>query len=160
MKIGVLSDTHIPKNAFELPEKLLEALSDCDMIIHAGDMVEKEVSDQLQAIAPLKAVAGNMDDPYIRSIFPQKQIIKIGNFRIGVIHGFGSPKKIVETVKNEFDETIDVIVFGHSHCAMNTVIGKTLFFNPGSPTDKLFAKYNSYGVLRIGDTIKGEIIKI
>ena len=160
MKIGVVSDTHIPRNAFELPEVLLKGLSDCDLILHAGDMVELFVAEQLGAIAPFKGVAGNMDDVVVRDNFPAKQIIKVDNVTIGLIHGFGRPKEIIQTIKKEFPSDIDIIVFGHTHMAINEVVGKTLFFNPGSPTDKIFAKFNSYGILNITDTIKGEIIKI
>ena len=55
---------------------------------------------------------------------------------------------------------MDVIVFGHSHSPVNELRDGILFFNPGSPTDKIFAKYNSYGILTINKEIKGEIIRL
>ena len=60
-RIGVLSDTHIPKAAQDLPEKVYKELRNVDMIFHAGDLVEISVLKKLQDIAPTLAVCGNMD---------------------------------------------------------------------------------------------------
>ena len=160
MKIGIISDTHIPKTASDMPEDIYNDFVDADLILHAGDITEISVIKHLEKLAPVKAVCGNMDSHEIRSILPKKEIIVIQGFRIGLIHGFGSPKGLQKAVKEEFDSKIDVIVFGHSHMPMNEKIGKTLFFNPGSPTDKVFAPYNSYGIIDINKTIVGRIIRI
>ncbi|EGL83809.1 hypothetical protein CathTA2_0625 [Caldalkalibacillus thermarum TA2.A1] len=61
MKIGVLSDTHVPKRAKALPAALLEGLKGLDFIIHAGDWQSLEVYDLLSRIAPVDGVAGNVD---------------------------------------------------------------------------------------------------
>ena len=64
------------------------------------------------------------------------------------------------TVRKEFKQ-VDVIIFGHSHIPCNERIDGVLFFNPGSPTDKIFAPYNSYGMIEItGKNINARIIKI
>jgi len=160
MKIVVLSDTHIPKMAQGLPKAVYEDLKDADMVFHAGDIVEKSVLDELRKYAPVKAVCGNMDSSELRAALPGKLVVKVGKFKVGLIHGYGTSSNIVKVVKSNFDEDIDAIVFGHSHSVMNEVIGHTLFFNPGTPTDKLFTAYNSYGVLDVGDRIIGRIIKI
>jgi len=89
-----------------------------------------------------------------------KEIINIGKFKIGLIHGYGAPSEIMPTVRREFDK-VDVLVFGHSHAAMNIKKDGILYFNPGSPTDKIFASKNSYGILEITDKgIEGNIIEI
>lgn len=160
MRILVLSDTHIPRVAQDLPKKVYDEIARVDMIIHAGDFVEKEVLDKLSALKELKAVYGNMDTQNIQNNLNQKEVIQAGAFRIGLIHGFGAPRDIVETVRNEFSG-VDAIVFGHSHSPMNEVRDGILFFNPGSPTDKIFATINSYGILEVNDSgITGRIIKV
>ncbi|HTZ11350.1 MAG TPA: metallophosphoesterase family protein, partial [Candidatus Margulisiibacteriota bacterium] len=59
------------------------------------------------------------------------------------------------------DERADVIIFGHSHSPLNEKIGNTLYFNPGSATDKIFAPYNSYGVIEVNESgIKAKIVRI
>ena len=160
MRIGVLSDTHIPLAAGRLPQKVMDGLTGVDLILHAGDIVEYSLIKTLETIARTEAVCGNMDSFGIRKILPDKKIVQAGNFSIGLIHGFGSPFNLTKRIRNQFHERVDAIVFGHSHSQMNKVIDGVLFFNPGSPTDKVFAKSNSYGILTVNDDIKGEIIKI
>ena len=160
MRIGVISDTHIPKAALDLPEAIYNDFVNVDLILHAGDLVEMNVLRKLQKLAPVKAVYGNMDLEEVRNALPEKEIIKIGKFKIGLVHGSGSPKGLIKAVKSEFANGIDVIVYGHSHSPFNEKIGKTLFFNPGSPTDTVFAPYNSYGILEVNDEIQARIIRI
>ncbi|MBN1871486.1 MAG: metallophosphoesterase family protein, partial [Candidatus Omnitrophica bacterium] len=160
MKIGVLSDTHIPLAANELPQKVIDAFRGMDLILHAGDLVEYSVLKLLEKLAKTEAVCGNMDSLDLRKVLPNKKIIRAGNFSIGLIHGYGPPFNLPSRIRKEFVEHVDAIVFGHSHSPMNKVMDGILFFNPGSATDKVFAKYNSYGILTLNDTIKGEVIKI
>ncbi len=162
MKIGVISDTHIRDRIESLPQQLLAALKGMDMIIHVGDLVDITVLEQLNSICKnIKAVCGNMDPVEVRKRLPEKEIFSIGNFRIGLMHGYGPPDKLVHILKTVFkNERLDVIIFGHSHEAMNEFIDGILFFNPGSPTDKMFARYNSYGLIEINNAIKAQIIKL
>ena len=161
MKIVVLSDTHIPQSAEDLPPKVYEALKGADLILHAGDITSPQVVEKLRKNAELKAVWGNMDGAEIRNMFPPKQNISIGKFHIGLIHGWGAPAGLLEVVKKEFLlEEPQIIIFGHSHQPLNLHKDGILFFNPGSPTDKVFTDVNSYGIITIDDEIKAEIIKI
>jgi uncharacterized protein len=158
MRIGVLSDTHISDRGEEIPAKILEDFRGVDLILLAGDLIDLSVLDRLKKIAPVTAVFGNMDLPEVVKVLKRKEIVTCGKFRIGLFHGFGHPDKIIEHLKLEFkDDKVDAIVFGHSHKPMNEYVGQTLYFNPGSPTDKLFAPYNSYGIIEINDDIKAEI---
>jgi len=160
MKILVISDTHIPRVAHDLPDKIYEEIPNVDMIIHAGDFVEKEIYNKLKKLKPIKAVFGNMDSSDLRNILNQKEVIEIEKVRIGLVHGHGAPSDLVDTVRGQFSD-VDAIVFGHSHAALNIKKNDVLFFNPGSPTDNIFAKSNSYGVLEVsGKKIEGRIIKL
>lgn len=160
MRILVISDTHIPRVAQDMPKQVYDEIGYCDMIIHAGDFVEKTVLEKLSVLRETRAVYGNMDSPKLRETLNAKEIVEAGKFRIGVIHGYGAPGELVETVRKEFS-SVDVIVFGHSHSAMNMMKDGILFFNPGSPTDKIFAQFNSYGILTVSDKkIEGQIIKL
>ena len=60
--IGLISDTHVPKKAMCVPKKVFEVFADVDFIIHAGDLVELAVIDELEQAAPVLAVHGNMDE--------------------------------------------------------------------------------------------------
>jgi uncharacterized protein len=160
MKIGVISDTHIPRLRPNLPDEIVGAFKDVDLILHAGDLVEVKVLRDLEKLAKTKAVYGNMDDSEVRGLLREKEIIRIGAFAIGLIHGYGPPAAIIDHIKSEFTEKVDAIVFGHSHVPVSETRDGILFFNPGSPTDKIFTKYNSYGILTVDDRIRGEIIRI
>lgn len=160
MKIGVVSDTHIPKAAQDLPEDIYNDFVNVDLILHAGDLVDLSVLRNLERLAPVKAVYGNMDPHSVRECLPEKEIIKVEGFAIGLIHGSGAPKGVLKAVRAEFGNSVDAIVFGHSHMPCNERIGKVLMFNPGSPTDKVFAPYTSYGILDVGKSIEGRIIRI
>lgn len=162
MRIGVLSDTHINDKTKELPEKLLLDFKNVSMIIHAGDILDSSVLIKLKEICPnVKAVWGNMDPVKLKEKLPEKEIIEAGNYRIGVMHGWGHPGKLIEILKNSFKgDKVNIIIFGHSHSPFNKEENNILFFNPGSPTDKVFSPYNSYGIIEINEKIKASIIKI
>lgn len=162
MKIGVIADTHIPDRAKDIPQKVLEAFKQMDMVIHAGDLVDIKVIDELKKVCKnVKAVCGNMDPDDIRKILPEKTIIKAGAFKIGVMHGYGSPSNLIEILGGAFkQDKVDIIIFGHSHVPLSKKVGKIIFFNPGSATDRMFSPYNSYGIIQLNGKIKTRIVKI
>ena len=162
MKIVVISDTHMPDKADKLPEKLIDDIKSADIVVHVGDFSELSVFEKLKSISKeFKAVCGNMDSDDLKKILPQKEILKIGKFKIGIMHGSGAPSNLVGVLSDYFkNDNLDLIIFGHSHAAFNEKIGNTIFLNPGSPVDKIFAKYNSYGVIEINDTIETKIVKL
>lgn len=148
MKIGVVADTH----SKELPKQMLSDLKTVDLIIHAGDFCEVDDYKVFAKIKDVKAVYGNMDNAEIRKLFPRRQILKLGAFSVGLFHGEGPPKTILEKVKEEFQkDKVDIVIFGHSHHPLNQTDGNVLYFNPGSPNDKVFSPYCSYGIIEITD---------
>jgi len=161
VKIGVISDTHIQNRNEHVPRIILDVFRQMDMVFHAGDMVDLRVIDELKSACPkVIAVAGNMDQEAVRNKYPTKEIIEVMGYKIGLMHGCGSPLNLVEVLKNAFKEDKpDIIVFGHSHKPMNEFIDNVLFFNPGSATD-FTAEYNSYGIIELDKGINARIIKI
>lgn len=162
MRIGVVSDTHIPNQASEVPGKILESLKKVDMILHAGDLVDLKILDVFKSVcADVRAVRGNMDPIDVIKFLPEKQIVTAGKYRIGLTHGSGSPANLIEAVTDIFkNDQVDAIVFGHSHSPVNEKRGNILYFNPGSLTDTMFSAFNSYGIIEINGGIKAKIIKI
>lgn len=163
MRIGIIADTHIPDRAECLPEKILEDFKKVSLILHAGDLIELKVLEDLHRVCPrVVAVYGNMDPQEVRKSLPEKEIIEINNKKIGLIHGWGPPNKLVDLVTKIFEnDRVEVIIFGHSHYPINETKKGVLFFNPGSPTDKIFSPFNSYGILEIvNNKIESKIIKL
>jgi putative phosphoesterase len=139
-----------------------EGLKGMDIIIHAGDLVSVKVIDLFKEISPrVIAVSGNMDLVETKNKLSAKEVISVGAYKIGVTHGYGHPGALIELVSKVFEgDGVDVIVFGHSHNPLNERKNGILYFNPGSLTDKMFARYNSYGIIEIGDEIEARIIRI
>ena len=161
MKIIVLADTHIPERALDLPKQIYDDLKDSDLILHAGDIISLEFLKKLEKCGKVQAVQGNMDEAALKDKLPLKEIIRVAKFTIGLTHGWGSPFGLLEQARKEFlKEKPDVIIFGHSHKSLNIRKDGVLFFNPGSPTDKIFSDTNSYGIITIGDSLEARIVKV
>ena len=158
MKIGIISDTHIPVSASAIPGKVIEYFSGTDLILHAGDFIDLAVLEELKRISSVEAVHGNMDSPEVKQILPRKKTIQVGSFKIGLIHGSGSPSGLMERIVKEFgEERLDAIVFGHSHSPHKQIVDNVLFFKPGSPTD---AAVNTFGLIEIANRITARIIEL
>ena len=158
MKIGVLSDTHLSEPHSEFKKAIETCFGDVEKILHAGDFVDMSVADYLSSLKELIAVFGNMDPPEIRKAFPRKRIIELSGFKIGLIHGGGSPFGMESRVRDELDE-VDAIVYGHTHTPAHHQVKNTYFFNPGSPT-RSFIHRPTLGILHLSEKIEGEIIGI
>ncbi|HMK75599.1 MAG TPA: metallophosphoesterase family protein [Thermodesulfobacteriota bacterium] len=158
MKIGVVSDTHLREPHPEFKRIIEFHFRDVEKIFHAGDFVDRSIAEYLSNLKELIAVCGNMDSQDIRKAFPQKRIVEIEKFRIGLIHGGGPPFGIESRVRGQFDE-VDIIVYGHTHTPANHQIKNIYLFNPGSAT-RSFINQATLGILHVGEKIEGEIIKI
>jgi len=164
MRILVLSDTHIPVAASNLPDVIEKEAKLSDCCLHCGDYIIYSVYETLSQWTKIHGVYGNMDGETLKAKLPEKQILKFGGITLALAHGGGHPKKIIEHVNKEFAceaSDIDIFVFGHSHTPLNKEINGKIYFNPGSPTDTMFTPYRSYGTLEInGKEIKRRIVKI
>ncbi|MBU1672564.1 MAG: metallophosphatase family protein [Actinobacteria bacterium] len=157
MLIGVISDTHLKDTA--LPDRVLEALAGSDLILHAGDILDLAVLEQLSKVAETVAVRGNMDHAEVARTLPEKRVIEAAGFRIGLTHGYGAPTSMTRKVAAMFDD-VQCVVFGHTHHPLIKERGGVLFVNPGSPTDRMFARRHTVGFLDLDETITARILDI
>lgn len=161
IRVGVLSDTHLPASADAqafLLNLVEDVLAPIDVILHAGDLVDPDLLTVFSGY-PIHAVRGNMD-PASPGI-PLKKVINVGGFTIGMIHGWGPPEGLEERALDEFASvSLDCLVYGHSHRPACFRRDGLLFFNPGSATDRRGMSYHSVGLLEIGDDIRGSIIRL
>ncbi len=149
--IGCLSDTHVPRRARHLPSEVYEALEGVDLILHAGDLVSEDVLADLEPLARVEAVAGNMDPAPLPTRLGRAVLVEIGPWRVGLVHGDrGEASNTPERAREAFNEAeADAVVFGHSHQPLVEVRDGVLLLNPGSPTDCHFAPYPTYGLLTL-----------
>ena len=152
----------MPSQTRELDTALVRALEAADVVLHAGDFTNEEALKLFQGFPRFAAVRGNMDSAGVRLRLRELEILELAGLRIGLTHGSGAPRGMPEALRRRLDgERLDVIVFGHSHRAHNKAIDGVLLFNPGSPTDRVFAPYRSYGILTIADgSVEGRIVKL
>jgi len=161
--VGVISDTHVPDRAKKIPERVFKIFENVDFIAHAGDLVELSVVDDLERLAPVLVVSGNMDRLEIGEKLPKLNSFKVFDWRIGLMHnpgalfGMGKMRRVAET--NRFD----VLVYGHTHSSNVKWEQDVLFINPGSPTTPLppFMAKPTVGLLRVTkERIIPEIVQI
>lgn len=151
-KVLILSDTHIPARAKQLPKILLDACENADLILHAGDWQNLEVFFELSAYTETIGVAGNVDPWEIVDRFGKKKIVTVENLKIGIVHGDGISRTTEQRAIEAFKEDdVDLIIFGHSHIPIMKEINGVTLFNPGSPTDKRRQPQYSFGILEIGE---------
>jgi putative phosphoesterase len=127
MRIGVIADTH----GLLRPEAE-ERLAGVDHIIHAGDIGSPEIVPRLREIAPTTAIRGNVDRQAWAKVFPDRARLALAGRSIFVLH---------DRQELEFDpaeQSISIVISGHSHRPAIETIGGVLFVNPGSAGRRRF----------------------
>ncbi|MDI3339068.1 MAG: metallophosphoesterase family protein [Sphaerobacter sp.] len=156
--VGVVSDTHITARRRALPAPLVEGLRGVDLILHAGDLTSAHALALLEAIAPVRAVIGNNDEPELRLRLPRIRYFRFGGFTVGLMHGHDVDHLSArQAAGRTLVGRVDVAIFGHSHQPLCEWRDGTLLFNPGSPTAKRWQPRFSYGIIRFADVIEPEL---
>ena len=150
VNIGVISDTH----GLLRPEAL-KVLRGSEAIIHAGDVGDAAILKELERIAPVTAVRGNVDTEAWAKALPQTNVLQIGDVNIYVLHNVG---------ELDLDPTIAgfaAVIFGHSHQPLIERRKGVLFFNPGSAGPRRFSLPISVGRLTLREgQIHAELMEI
>ncbi len=157
MLLGVVSDTHGYLNP-----RVAELLQSVDHILHAGDICGAHIIDELLSIAPVTAVRGNNDRVGPTSLYPETATLELGGWSILLTHKVDVPKVIDDPrIKIYVDGSVDVVVFGHSHVALQKTLGPVLFFNPGAAGKRRFKLVPSIGILTLEENrMSGTILQL
>jgi putative phosphoesterase len=151
-KIGVVSDTHLPRFGRALPRALVRGLQRAGVtrILHLGDLTDPLAVPLFEAIAPFDAVAGNNDGAELSARFGRRKVVLVEGVRVGMVHGDGKRGTTKSRALEAFaEDEADVILFGHSHRPSVGREGRLLIANPGSPTDKRLNPLYSYAILTV-----------
>jgi putative phosphoesterase len=141
LSVLLVSDTHLPVRARDLPAPVWAAVDAADVVVHAGDWVGVGLLDALEArAARLVGVYGNNDGPALRARLPEVARVELAGVRVAVVHETGAAIGRERRCAAAYPD-VDVLVFGHSHIPWDTTAtrpdGSTLrLLNPGSPTDR------------------------
>jgi len=155
IRIGLISDTHIPRDAKAIPPHVHQAFKGVELILHAGDIYVFPVLDELEKIAPVIAARGNGDwDLPPDSRLGTNCIIKIGGLTLGLshaLHYWGILNyPIKELIEKQFNQPLDIVVVGDTHYTMVEWHDGVLIINPGSPTLPLqHSGLGTVGILEI-----------
>ena len=149
MKVVVLADTHTRGPSRPLPKGAWPYLESADHILHAGDVTDPALLDQLEACAPLTVVLGNCDGLDVKQRGARQRCeIELGGIRVAMVHDSGPAAGRRARLRSWFP-TARVAVFGHSHLPLVEDDGELLLLNPGSPTWPRRAPWPSLGMLWI-----------
>ncbi len=132
MKLLITSDTHSAEA--QIPAVLRDKVSECDLVVHAGDFDSYGCFRAFADTGKLKAVYGNCDGEDIRKELSEKLVFEVEGVRIGVIHrGALSINDTTALHYLALEMDVDVLIFGHIHYPL---IEKNdeLLICPGSPT--------------------------
>ncbi|KWX59433.1 metallophosphoesterase [Mycobacterium sp. NAZ190054] len=137
MRLLLIADTHLPKRAKDLPPAVWDEVDAADVVIHAGDWVEPDLLDALEARSRrLVGCWGNNDGPELRRRLPERADVVLEGLKFTVVHETGAATGREARMARDYPDT-DVLVFGHSHIPWDTTAKTGLrLLNPGSPTDR------------------------
>lgn len=154
----VIADTHLPRRASALPEGLIPHLERADLILHAGDLMDPTLLDELAAYAPVRAVRGNLDPPEAK--LPEVLQFEFGSVRIAMIHDSGRKRGRRNRMRQRFPGA-RVVVFGHSHIPWLEDEEGFLMLNPGSPTDRRRQPEHTFALLWAENAeVRAEVLEL
>lgn len=148
-RVGVVADTHVGEHLPCLPAEVLEAMSGVNLILHAGDLTDLSVLEELGRLAPVVAVRGNHDERARLDGLPRDVLVRVGGARIGLTHGHrpaavelpaaalslvsGRPRLMdfEGAMRRRFGD-VDCVVTGHLHMPVHRIVRGTLVFSPGA----------------------------
>ncbi|OUZ11244.1 YfcE family phosphodiesterase [Aeromicrobium sp. PE09-221] len=152
MRLLLMSDTHVPTRARDLPDRLWDEVDVADVVFHAGDWMALGLFERLEERSTrLIACWGNNDGDDLRTRMPERADAVLDGLRFTVVHETGASKGREARMVAAYPDT-DVLVFGHSHIPWDTVADNGLrLLNPGSPTDRRRQPHCTYMTAAIID---------
>lgn len=152
MRVGLISDTHLPSMGREPPPQVARAFEGVGLILHAGDIYIADCLDWLERIAPVSAVevapAPVIGDPRVVA----RRVVQVEGHSIGLVHDlmvpgaswevtpgviaakFPAELSLPAALEDFFGAPVNAVVFGHTHVPIVETHQGILFVNPGSPT--------------------------
>ncbi|HUS83090.1 MAG TPA: metallophosphoesterase family protein [Dehalococcoidia bacterium] len=147
MLLGLISDTH---GYFD--PRLPDAFRGVERILHAGDIGNLDVIDRLEAIAPVVAVHGNMDNPLVANRFPADTTVDVSGLSIYLVHRPHDAR---------FGPHVRIVVEGHTHRSRVEEKDGILYVNPGAAGKTLTFAGRTVALLEIdGDAAHARIVAL
>ena len=139
----------MPRGSRRLPEACLAVLGESALVVHVGDFTAPSVLAELEAIAPVAAVHGNVDEWPLRESLPERRVAEAEGLRLGLVHDPGPAAGRHDRLRAWFPDC-DVVVYGHTHAPEVAAHAGAWIVNPGSPTERRRAPVRTMAVVRDG----------
>lgn len=158
MELLLIADTHLPRRARDLPVSVWDEVARVDVVFHAGDWVEPQLLDELEARANrLVGCWGNNDGEVLRRRLPEQSDVVLEGVRFTVVHETGASGGRDARMARLYPDT-DVLVFGHSHIPWDTTASTGLrLLNPGSPTDRRRQPFCTYMTATVDGSVLSNV---
>lgn len=146
-RIGVISDTH-----GQLRPEVFKVFEGVELILHCGDVERDDLLIELEAIAPVQAISGNVDWPRNDAVRPMERRVETPAGRIAMTHGHhghAPSTDLPRMVKYFSDFAPAVILYGHSHVPKHDLIEGVQVFNPGAAGPPRFHHKPSVGLITL-----------
>ena len=155
----MIADTHVPKRARQLPAAVWDEVGIADVVFHAGDWVEPDLLDELEAKAGrLVGCWGNNDGDELRRRLPERADVELEGVRFTVVHETGASAGRERRMAKLYPN-VDVLVFGHSHIPWDTTADTGLrLLNPGSPTDRRRQPFGTYLTATVSRSVLSDVV--
>jgi putative phosphoesterase len=155
MTLGIISDTH-----GYMPPAVLKHFAAVDGILHAGDIGDPRIISELEIIAPVYAISGNIDGGTILRKFPPTRVIELAGYTFYLTHDIVTEKLVrYELFRKKIQP--HVIVHGHTHLPELKRNGEILFINPGSVSKPKKNQKGTIVLLKLNDqSLEPELIRI
>lgn len=146
----MLADTHLRDDLGKLPADVWRHVDDCDVVLHAGDVVTAHLLDALRTERPVHAVLGSNDHGLVGAL-PDRLEVELAGVRVAMVHDSG-PRAGRERRMRRWFPDADLVVFGHSHEPVDVVgDGGQRLFNPGSAVQRRRQPRRTIGRLDLRD---------
>jgi putative phosphoesterase len=149
MLIGVISDTH----GLLRPEALV-ALAEAEHILHAGDVGNPEILDELRKIAPVTAIRGNVDVSRPCAELPATDVVELAGRLFYLVHS------VRDLDINPVAAGVAVVVSGHSHKPSVETKGGVMYLNPGSAGPRRFQLPVTVALVTVGGEVSARIVEL
>lgn len=136
MRIGILSDTHLPNIIRELDELGPEPaafFATVDLILHSGDLSSPMVLDWLEQFAPVVCVIGNNDpisDPRCKEV----EVLDLEGWQVGMVHSLKRGFRPMHELQQLFPTPVEIMIAGDTHLERLEYRDGVVILNSGSPT--------------------------
>lgn len=151
-RVAVLADTHLRDAPpwRDLPAGAWRRIRRCDLVLHAGDVLDEGILRRLEDAAPTHAVLGNNDVDLVGRLPPTLEL-ELAGVRVAMIHDSGDRSGRARRMGRRFPDA-DLVVFGHSHIPWDEVGERgQVLFNPGSPTTRRSQPTHTMGELELAE---------